>query len=1220
MKKLLVLLAALLITVATATASDYFDATGIPVARSTISSAEFRTEFTSIETGISDKLPPLTGNGDNWVVVNSGGTALTSITNAAAQTLLSVAVGTDVQAWDDDLDDISALAKTDGSIMVGDGTDWVLEAPATARTSLGLAIGTNVQAYDADLTTWAGITPSANIQSFNAAATYAAARALMDLEVGTDFNAYDADLTTWAGITPSANVQSLNAAANYAAINALLSTEVGTDFNAYDADLTTYAGITPSANIQTFLGAANYAAMITQLSLTVGSDVQAHAVVLDNTTASFLIADESHLDAIEALADVTDAANVAAAGAPIISSGAGAPGSTPSAEGDIYVDTTADYSYVAACTTSSACWKQATGLGGGDLLAANNLSDVALASTARTNLGLAIGTNVQAYDADLTTWAGITPSANIQSLNAAATYAAARALLDVESGTDFYSIAGANAAFEGIDATILKDADIGGSVQAYDADLTTLAGLSSADSNFIVGSAAGFVVESGATARTSIGAQASDADLTAIAALAKTNNNMMVANGSAWALETPAQVRASLDLEAGTDLHAYDADLNTIAGLAKTDGAIMVGNGTIWVLESGDTVRTSLGLAIGTNVQAYDSVLANTTASYTTALNTKLGNIETAADVTDATNVAAAGAPIISSGAGAPASTPSADGDIYVDTTADYSYVAACTTSAACWKQATGLGGGDLLAANNLSDVAVAATALSNIGGQPVDANLTDLAALSAVEGAGAFMVSTGVGAWAHQVGASARTSMGVAIGSDVQAHSAVLDANTASYTTALNTKLGNIETAADVTDATNVAAAGAPIISSGAGAPGSTPSVDGDIYVDTTNDYTYIAACTTSSACWKQSTGLGGGDLVSTNNLSDVAVAATALSNIGGQPVDADLTTIGGFAKTDGAMMIGNGTIWTLESAGTLHTSMGLGIGADVQAYDADLTTWAGVSPTANGQSLVSSTNYASMRGLLDLEAGTDFNAYDADLTTYAGITPAANTQSLLAAANYAAMKTLLNLTISTNVQAYDADLTELAALSDADSNFIVGSAAGWVAENPATARTSMGAQASDTDLTAIAALAKTNNNMMVANGSAWALETPAQVRASLDLEGGTDFNVYDTELNEIANLANTDGNIIVGTGTVWTAENGATARTSLGVGTASSPHFTGVNVGHATDSTITRAAAGEIELEGRPMIVHDNGAYVGGRIIVTATTPTNTTGMDSGDMKFVY
>lgn len=121
---------------------------------------------------------------------------------------------------------------------------------ATARTNLGVAIGVNVQAYDADLTTYAGITPSANVQSYLGAADYAAMRTLLGLVIGTNVQAYDADLTTWAGLTPSANAQSLVTAANYAAMRTLLGLVIGANAQAYSAVLDNVAAGTFDAALK----------------------------------------------------------------------------------------------------------------------------------------------------------------------------------------------------------------------------------------------------------------------------------------------------------------------------------------------------------------------------------------------------------------------------------------------------------------------------------------------------------------------------------------------------------------------------------------------------------------------------------------------------------------------------------------------------------------------------------------------------------------------------------------------------------------------------------------------------------------------------------------------------------------------------------------------------------------------------------------------------------
>ena len=82
------------------------------------------------------------------VAVADGGTG--GGTASAARTNLGVAIGSDVQAYDAQLADVAGLAVTDGGVIVGDGSNFVLETGATTRTSLGLAIGSDVQAYDAD--------------------------------------------------------------------------------------------------------------------------------------------------------------------------------------------------------------------------------------------------------------------------------------------------------------------------------------------------------------------------------------------------------------------------------------------------------------------------------------------------------------------------------------------------------------------------------------------------------------------------------------------------------------------------------------------------------------------------------------------------------------------------------------------------------------------------------------------------------------------------------------------------------------------------------------------------------------------------------------------------------------------------------------------------------------------------------------------------------------
>lgn len=449
-------------------------------------------------------------------------------------------------------------------------------------------------------------------------------------------------------------------------------------------------------------------------------------------------------------------------------------------------------------------------------------------------------------------------------------------------------------------------------------------------------------------------------------------------------------------------------------------GDLLAANNLSDVVNAG-TARTNLGVAIGSDVQAHSAVLDATTASFLVADETKLDGIETGADVTDAANVAAAGAPIISSGFGAPSSTPAAVGDIYVDTTGNNVWLATGTASSADWKktidevfadnryprkiESTGdpsalFGGYGLCSiwTNTTTDESFVCvddtpssaiwksiTASSGLSSSDIDT----LAELNAIV-ADATLIDTADSRLSDARTPTAHASDHTDGTDDIQDATASVKGLA---TAAQIAKLDGIETGADVTDAVNIAAAGAPIITSGAGAPSSTPAAVGDIYVDTTGDNVWQAAGTASSADWKQATGAGGGDLLAANNLSDLANAGTSRTNLGvaiGSDVQAhsavlDATTAS-FTTADETKLDGIEALATADQTGA-EIKTAYEAEADTNAYDdAAVTKLAGIEASATADQ-----TSAEIKAAYEAEAThslrlvlTDPSTYYSDIATY--------------------------------------------------------------------------------------------------------------------------------------------------------------------------------------------------------------------------------------------
>lgn len=438
-----------------------------------------------------------------------------------------------------------------GTVITATGTEinYLSGVTSAVQTQLN-----NKQPLDAELTAIAGLTSAADkVPYFTGSGTAAVA----------DFTSFG---------------RSLVDDADASAARTTLGLVIGTNVQAYDAELAAIAGLTSAADkVPYFTGSGTAAvADFTSFgrSLVDDADASAARTTLGLGTIATQAANNVNITG-GSVTGITDLA--------IADGGTGASTANAALNNLLPSQSTNAGKYLVTDGTNTS-WDQiniSTSDITGTLPIANGGTGSTTASGARTALGLAIGTDVQAYDPELAALAGVTSAAD-----------------KVPYFTGSGSAAVAD--FSSFGRSLVDDADstaarstlglvIGTDVQAYDAELAAIAGLTSAANKlpYFTGAGTAAVTDFTAFGRSLV----DDADSTA--------------------------ARTTLGLTIGTDVQAYDAQLADIAGLTPTDNGVIIGNGTNFVVESGATLKTSLGLTIGTDVQAYDSNLTSFVNTFT---------------------------------------------------------------------------------------------------------------------------------------------------------------------------------------------------------------------------------------------------------------------------------------------------------------------------------------------------------------------------------------------------------------------------------------------------------------------------------------------------------------------------------------------------------------------------------------------------------------------------
>ncbi len=151
-----------------------------------------------------DQIATLVPDTSTFIVGSVSGWVLKTL--AETKSALSIVIGDNIQGWDPNLDQIAGLSPLLNNFIVGNGSAWVQKDAADSRIALGLVIDTHVQRWDSGLQQISDLAVTDNnIIVGNGTAWVAesgdTARTSLGVKIGTDVQQYDLNLDQIAGLT-----------------------------------------------------------------------------------------------------------------------------------------------------------------------------------------------------------------------------------------------------------------------------------------------------------------------------------------------------------------------------------------------------------------------------------------------------------------------------------------------------------------------------------------------------------------------------------------------------------------------------------------------------------------------------------------------------------------------------------------------------------------------------------------------------------------------------------------------------------------------------------------------------------------------------------------------------------------------------------------------------------------------------------------------------------